>query len=149
MITYQYEQFDTLLRDAENLAAQHWEEVGSLRDARSLQIDVAAYRRLEQEKRLLCLGVRKDGALCGYVSMILGTDLHAASTVCATVDLVFVAPEQRKGRIGPNLLRYAELCAKHNGATVFHHRVKPQRDFSSLLQRQGFQLTETVYSKVL
>jgi hypothetical protein len=145
----------------EDFLALHWEEVETDQDISPLAINWHAYRDLERSGVLHTYLLRRGDTLIGYSTWFVQPLLHHSLTRWAICDLLYVAPEERKGWTGVFLIRQSIAFLKEAGAKIVNVSVKPRKaegalDYSrgrdtvgSLLSRLDFTLVEEVWVKRL
>lgn len=148
-LTYQQEFLATCRGEAEPLLAAHWQEIALNRDLIPLAPDWPAYEALEAAGVLRIFTARDGGRLVGYFAVFVRPHLHYRDTIFAVNDVIYLAPEHRRGWAGPRLIQFAERCLRDDGVTVLAINTKRHRPFDLLLKRMGFGVAETVYQKVL
>lgn len=148
MYTYQIENLHTF-KDNHALFRANWEETGIVPGMEELAISFDTFSDYVAKDCFTIVSVRHENIVVGYALLIISQHRHSVHTKVCSVDTIFIAKNHRKGFVGIKLIKYAELCAKLKGATLFLQRVKTERDFSPLLLRTGYRKTETVYTKEL
>lgn len=149
MVKYQQEFLYTVEDDAKPLLEKHWEEIAVNKDKIKLNPDWDAYRELEAQGKLKIFTAREGENLVGYFVVVVTTNLHYKDHLFATNDIIYLAPEYRKGFVGIRLIRFAEKCLKEDKVSVLVVNTKVHKPFDPVLERLGFNLTERVYSKYL
>ena len=134
----------------EQLLRQHWREVAHFTDI-PLDPDWDAYQGVENVGRLRIFTVRIDDELVGYAAYFINRNPHYRSSLQAVQDVLFLAPEHRKFRIGYRLIMFADthLAAEGVQAVYQHSKVKKELDMGPLLARQGYELIDTLWAKRL
>ena len=112
-----------------------------------LQVNWSMYHQLNVAGLLWVFSARDlDGLMVGYVSYLITPSPHCADVFTAYQDAFYVMPHARGHFVGPRLLQYAEKAL-----TPLVHAIRqavPVRDdFSPMLIRKGYKLTELVYEK--
>jgi len=148
-ISYQQELLHQVESDIKPLLEKHWEEIALNKDRIKLNPDWEAYDKLEREGKLSIFTARDAGTLVGYFVVISATHIHYKDHVFASNDIIYLSPEYRKGFVGIRLIKFAEKCLREDGVSVFLINMKEHRPFSKVVERLGFNLTETIYSKFL
>lgn len=144
-VTFQRERAHDVIPDLQPLLTRHWEEIAHFKDI-PLQPDFDAYRALEDRDSLRVFTARKEGALLGYAIFIVATNIHYA-TRQAVQDVLFLAPEYRKGRVGLGLIQFGDDELAKEGVTAIYHHVKAAHDFGPLLRSIGYDLVDYIYGK--
>lgn len=145
-VTYQREPVHQLWSEIPPLLRAHYDEIASFRDI-PLDPDVDLYGRLEDQGLLRCYTAREsiDG-LIGYAVFLVSTNPHYRTSLQARCDVVFLIPDQRRGRLGLGLLRYAHAALTADGVQVISHHVKHTHPaLGAILARLGFEPLETNY----
>ena len=146
MITYQQE-FLYLVEGYDELLSRHWEEIALNKDKINLSPDWEAYLAKEEAGETALFTVRDDNKLVGYFLVFIGRHIHYQDHVFAQNDVIYVAPEYRKGFTGIKLIKFAEKCLKEDGVSVIQINTKFHKDFGSILKRLGYVPTDTIYGK--
>lgn len=147
MITYQTESFAGCIDEAMPLLEMHWQEIALNRDTVPLAPDMDVYRQLDKDGSMHITTARADGALVGYAAFLIMTHLHYTSLTVADGDIYWLAPEYRKGLVGPKMLMAAEKALGERGVNVITNKVKIAHDVGVLFERMGFDAIERVYAK--
>ena len=138
-----------LYEEAAPLLEQHWEEIGVNKDKIVLNPDEGFYFLLEEQKSLHCLIARHQDEIVGYIVTIVGSHPHYMDTRFGQNDILYIKPEHRKGMLAVRMMKKHEEEMKKLGVTVITYHMKPEHDFSSLLERMGHSLFEVTYRKTL
>lgn len=149
MITYQVEDYNNCCAEIDHHLENHWHEVALDHTSVPLCKDEREYQRLADCGQLHILTVRKDGALVGYHASIIRPHLHYATTLHAFVDVYYVSPECRQGRVGVQLFIEAEKSLKSRGVKKIFSGTKTHKHMGAIFERLGWRETETLYSKVI
>lgn len=134
----------------EDLLRTHWHEVAHFPDI-PLEPDWDAYAAVESAGLFRMFTVRMDGELVGYAAYVLKHNPHYRSSLQATQDVLFLAPEHRGARIGAHLILFADTYFKGLGVQVVyqHTKVKRELDMGPLLKRLGYELIDSLWAKRL
>lgn len=148
MLTFQAETLAQARPDGEPLLRRHWLEI-----AHYLDIPYAPqwsmYEALEAAGKLRIFTARLGGDLVGYSVFIVAHGLHYGTSLEAREDVLFLVPEQRRGRIGLKLIQFSDEMLKAEGAQVVVRHVKFAHDFGPLLERIGYEPIDRIYGKRL
>lgn len=148
MLTYQRETLSQARPDGEPLLLRHWQEI-----AHYLDIPYAprwdGYENLERAGILRIFTARLDGQLVGYCVFTVAHSMHYATSLEASEDVLFVAPEQRKGRVGIKLIEFSDTVLKLEGVQLVRRHVKFAHDFGPLLERLRYEPIDRIYGKRL
>ena len=109
----------------------------------------ALYQVMEEAKALHITTARLGGELVGYALYLLSPDMHSQGQLTAHSDAFFLAPQQRRGWAGRDLLRAAEEQLRARGVTRLVQTVTPRRKVGPLLHRMGYELVSHQYFKEL
>lgn len=150
LVNFQEERFADVIGEAMPLLERHWEEIARNRDTIPLRPDYVRYAALDERGHLLICTARSGPRLVGYAVYLVDRAAHYVTTLWATSDIFWVAPEHRSGRTGFRLLQFAEGSLKSRGVTVMQTRAKNDHPAAGrLLEHLGHVPIETVYAKVL
>lgn len=148
-VTYQEEAFDVVWPEVQPLLKMHWEEIAQDKATMPLDVAVEAYRQLDAEGGLSLVTVRVDEELVGYFVSFVRPHLHYQSTLCAYVDLYYVAPAYREGLFALELFKQAEACLRARGVQKVFAGTKTYKHVGALFRRLHWRETETLYTKWL
>lgn len=146
--TYQLEPITSLWDEILPLVKAHYHEVAHYQDI-ELAPDFDQYDALDQAGILRAYTARVDGVLIGYAIFMVKRNLHYSRSLQAIQDVLFILPEYRKNGVGAGLILHCDMELDKLGAeVVYHHvKVKPELDFSPLLERIGYELIDKIYGK--
>lgn len=143
MITAQIERVTDIWPEVEPYLEAHWLELGLWRDKMPLAPNKEEYFRRDAAGEISAATVRDDGLVIAYVDFLVHRPLHYMTTLAATMDVIYLAPEYR-GRGAGRLLGEAILAElKRRGvgpAFAGSKNHKPIEDFWLAL---GFERVET------
>lgn len=131
---------------AQTLFASHYEEVAALRQNTPLSPDWLRYQALEKNGSLIILAAWEGDRIVGYSVSIVVTHMHYSTTVMCHNDVLFVAMEHRRGRLGLRLIRETERVAVAGGARRVTWHAKPGTALEAILPKLGYGAHETIYS---
>lgn len=149
MISYALESMIAIKDELEPFIIPHWEELGLDHQDVPVALDWSRYTYLDEQSKLHCVTVRKDGVLIGYHITVLATMLHYKDTLHGVVDLYYIKPEHRKGRTGLRMFQFAERSLKHLGVTKLITATKLHLDHGRMFEFLGMKPTEMTYTKIL
>lgn len=150
MITYQEESFyDILQKDLKPLLDLHWEEIALDKDAIKLNPDFDLYISMEEQKMLSTITVREEGKLIGYQLAILSYNMHYKDSYEALVDIYYIHPDYRKGRVGIKLFKYCEEVYREKGVNKISTACKLHHDVGSVFLYLKYKETERVFTKLI
>lgn len=132
------------------LCARHKDEIAHYQDI-DLNVDVEKYEQLERMGVVKLYTVRSlpDWQLIGYEVVMVSPNLHYRDSVQAKVDVLYIAPEFRRGRLGMKLIDYVDSMLRDQGVAVTYQHVKHSHDFGPLLKRLNYESIETIWGRRL
>ncbi len=136
------------LPELEELFAAHWREVARYQDV-PLEIDWPFYLAAEARGETRMITAREGGELVGYALFLLPRHPHYTGLRQARQDILYLAPEHRRGRAGLTLIRVAETRLRAEGVQLVYHHAKPASQMGELLRRLGYELFEEIYARRL
>lgn len=147
MITYQVETYESTKDEVEDVTRDHWNEVpfGPWGDI-GLDINHPQYDMMEQMGSLRVFTARDDGVIIGYLVIVAAAMLHHKEHWHATDDVIYVAPDYRGSDVFNTLVSMAVEECKRVGIHFFTLSVNPNYDFSSVMEKMGWVLTEKAYT---
>lgn len=147
--TYQVETFDEAKEGIALLLHAHWHEVGLSHEVMPLNPDWEKYQAAYEAGTLLIATARLDGALIGYNVFFIIPHIHYKTTMVAMNDVLFLQAAHRRGRVGMQLIAFAETVLRERGVVKVFMHVKKHLNFGSLLGYLGYAPEETVWAKAL
>lgn len=146
-LVFSKESFDAVMSEAVNLLEQHRSEISLFPDVQN-DPDIDTYRIMEARGALHVYVARRAGQIVGYVSYIVHRNLHY-NLQCASQDLLYLHPENRKGRAGLMLIKFSEEDLKNMGVDVITQHTKDIRNLSGLFSYLGYRPMDTIFYKRL
>lgn len=148
--TFQREPFGAVVGEIRPLLERHWKEVAHYPDI-PLVPNWPKYAECENVGLLRIYTGRDDGRLTGYSVFMVHPGMHYSTSKEADEDLLYVAPEHRKGRFGLQLMQFAERELTAEGVQLLKRRTKvaERLNFGALLERMGYEPIDVVYGKRL
>lgn len=131
-----------------DLFKEHYDEIALNKSVMKLSPDWTKYYALEQSNMLLCLGAFMGDECVGYSINFLMSHLHYKDLLYMQNDLLFVAEEHRKSRVGLLLIQETEVQAKEYGAKMMLWHAKENTSLSVIMQRMGYRVQDIIFSKV-
>lgn len=127
------------------LLQEHFVEIATYRDI-PLSVDQDVYDRAEEAGVLRVYTARIDGDLIGYACFLMRPNPHYSGSIQAVADVVFISEAYRRGRLGLQLLQFADNGLTADGAQVIYHHVKLAHPaLGRLLEHMGYEPVETIY----
>lgn len=151
-LTFAWERFGLIVKELPPLFKRHWQEIALNKDKVSLDPHWERYFDYDIADILNVLTVRANGALVGYLFVLVNQHLHYASTLYAQTDIFWLEPAYRQGFVGLRMFREMERHLKSRGVKVIHAVVKLHFEagrgtLGPLFKRLGYGPVETVWSK--
>lgn len=148
-ITYQIENFESIIPELKPFVAPHWEELGL--DHQDVPVDMNwdLYVQMDNAEKLHVVTTRDDGVLIGYCFHVISTMMHYQSTLHGVADLYYIKPEYRKGKIGVGMFIYAEEQLKALGVVKIVTGTKLHLPHDKLFKSLGYKATETIFTKII
>ena len=138
---------DALRDELLPLIVRNWRESPSYVPGVDADPDWQRYRLLDEAGAVLCLTVRKAGALVGYLVAFSHSSLHHRTIRCAQIDGFYILPAFRFA--ARRLYRMAEDHFIAAGITHVGWTVDRNSRLQALAQALGFRADETVMEKLL
>jgi GNAT superfamily N-acetyltransferase len=146
-IKFQREAFADFFDDALPLLTKHKTEIDHWKDT-PLEIDPTFYK-MRETCGMLRIYTARHTKLIGYTVFLVTTHPHNGERI-ALADAVYVLPEERRGRVGLNLLLFAEQDLRADGVEAIYHSVKiAHPTLGRILQHQGYEEVERIWAKRL
>lgn len=149
MITYQEERIADILDELIPLTQVHWKEIARHQDKIELDPDYDKYLLLEDMGMIYTYTIRIGGKLAGYAIFMVSPHLHYKQSTWAINDILYLQKENRGVMMGVKLIKFSELALKQRGVAVMTVHSKVDFDMSSLLERQGFERSESIHDKYI
>lgn len=150
-VFFQREEFTPKLVDEiQPLIAAHYREIAHYQDI-PLDPDYDVYYKIADAGQLRVFTARKQksGALVGYCLYFVRSNPHYKTSIQAVQDILFLTPELRGLTLGPALIAYTEARLKEEGVQVAMQHVKAAHNFGKMLERNGWELVDLIYTKRL
>lgn len=145
-MTFTREKFADILEEMKPLNLAHWDEVAMYKEV-PLDPGYDAFLNLENSGHLQTFCARINGELVGYAVFVLNHHLHYRNTLMAVQDIVFIKKECRGE--GAKFINWCDGQLKENGVNVVTHHVKAKHNWGKMLERNGYELMDLIYSKRL
>jgi GNAT superfamily N-acetyltransferase len=150
--SYQVEQLHDVIEELKPFAPLHWSELGLTKDNVPLDMDWERYLDLEDNDKLHLVTVRHNGHVIGYQFTFVGGHFHYKSTKHGLVDLYYLLPQFRKGKVGVELFKFAEAELKKIGVVKIITGCKaklPGLDHTKLFEHLGYELSDYQFIKII
>jgi GNAT superfamily N-acetyltransferase len=151
VLSFQVEPWSRLWSDGQELFQLHYNELALHKDVMPMGLDNNFYSDLEHRRYLLVVTARRDSRLIGYfVGIVIAHHPHNKDAgKVSTVDMFYIAPDERRGGAGAKLLIFAEDALKKNGVVKATLTTKVKFESGALLDALGWEKTDIVRQKVL
>jgi hypothetical protein len=114
-----------------------------------LDPDYGRYADLDAAGVLHISTVRGDGELVGYYANLVHPHPHYKSTLCAFLDVYWLAFDHRKPQTAIALFCFMEDRMRELGVRKMISMTKLAHDVSPLFKRLGWKPVETAYTKLI
>ena len=147
-LTFAVESVLSLRDEMQPLLARHYQELAHYADIK-LDIDWSVYFKMHELglMRAYAARGRADNALLGYAVFFLCTNPHNRGSLQAQQDAIFIDKPHRG--FGASFIQWCDEQLKREGVQVVRHQVHAAHNWGKLLERQGYELEDLVYSKRL
>ncbi|HTN66402.1 MAG TPA: GNAT family N-acetyltransferase [Burkholderiaceae bacterium] len=149
MIEFQTEPYAVMKTEIRPLLLRHWEEIALDKDSIPLDPDWDEYDRLAALGQLHILTARQDGDLIGYFVGIVRPHLHYRTSLTAFNDVLYIAPQHRRGRTALRFFTAIADGLRERGVQKLYINTKMHMDFGPLLEFLRYRKTETIYTLLL
>ena len=149
MITASVESFTERRDELAALFPAHWEKLALDKDRVPLDPQYDVYAERERRGELLFIALRDAGHMIGYWTAFIAPGLHYGSTLTATLDMWFVAPDHENGVATMILMRAVESEYRRRGVKRSFVGEKNHRPCGRLYRAFGYAPVETHYSKMI
>lgn len=147
MATYQRECLASVKGEMIPMLDLHWMETEPNQDTIKLDPDWKEYAKLDAAGILHIFTAREGGLLIGYCVVMISASMHHKGHIFADTDVIYINPKHRKGRLGSDLIHFADKYCEEAGASLMTINMKVDSPFDNILVEQGFELIERVYHK--
>lgn len=147
MITYQEEKYGDVIEELKPLFEAHYTEIALYQDKIALNPDYDTYDRLGDS---LVIYTARDGEeLIGYTIFFVKAHLHYKDHLYAMNDILYLDRKHRGGEVALELTSFSEAMLEDMGVSVVIMHMKSYAPFETLMQVQGFEKVEYLYSKYI
>ena len=147
MITMQRESLGDSLPELMPILPLHFEELALDKDKAPLDPQYDKYIVREQLGELEFFTVRENGELVGYFIGFTAPGMHYKSTLTCIMDIFYIHPEKRGGKLGRQLFMFVREQLKARGVKRWFNGSKCHLDASWLFESIGMTKVETYYSE--
>lgn len=140
---------DALWDEAMPLLVEHWREISHFADI-PLDPDRSLYDFAFAQGILYVYTARDEdsAALMGYALFFVRPAPHYAGSLQAAQDVIYVTPSAR-GSTGYRFIAFCDEQLRVAGVQVVRHHVKAAHNFGAMLERQGYEAEDVIYTKRL
>jgi GNAT superfamily N-acetyltransferase len=140
---------ESLLEEMKPILEEHYREIAHYQDI-PLQPNWKAYWDAHAQNRLRIYIARFHGVMIGYDVVVTQPNAHYETSRQASQDVLYVLKEHRMEGIGRKLVRFTNEQLAAEGVQVMNHHVKVAHPaLGHVLETEGFELVEYIYSKRL
>jgi hypothetical protein len=149
MLLFSTEPYELLEREIyETFSKVHYDELATMKaHIPRVDYDFDLYRLLDSAGKLHLVTARFGNTLAGYFLGIVTGHPHYKSTLTASADLYYLAPEYRKWHNGLLFLQFIENSLKERGAQLLVVGTKLSRDLGKVYEFLGYEETDRVFRK--
>ncbi len=142
--------FPKLWEEMVPLFVRHWREIAHYQDIQ-LAPSIEFYRGQEEGGVLRAYTIRTEDSneLVGYCVYFVRPNPHYSGSLQAAQDVLFLAPEYRKGMVGAKFIKWCDERLKEEGVQAVYQHVKAVHDFGPMLERMGYEKVDIIYGKRL
>jgi len=145
MITAQIESLSDCLEEMTPLFPEHHKELGLFQDKMPLDPNYDLYWRREASGELVMATIRKNGKIVGYWPTFISPGMHYKSTLTATMDILWVHPDERGSHAGMMLFDVLKKELKRRGVKLWWAGSKNHKQIEWFLKMCGFEPAETYF----
>lgn len=150
MLDFRTETLFDVIDEVRPLLEAHYEALTLNKDRVKLDPMWERYAALEAAGAFVVFTARDEaGKLVGYSAFFIQHHLHYAALKTAINDVLWLAPEQRRGVAGIRLIRYCEQQLMALGVDKLTWHIKFSLDWRPILNRMGYVDEEVVVSKYI
>lgn len=148
MITFRMESYADVMDEIKQYYQMHHDEVKPYDKIEANGGDEESFVRMDEMGLSKTFTMREDGQLIGYAVVMVHPHLHHINHIYGIYDRIYVRPDKR----GPNsksFIEYIDSKLEEAGVHVIVQACKARKNYGSLLEHLGYELTEYTYSKCL
>lgn len=138
---------DELREELGSLAHEHWLELEDNKKLFKLSIDWPEYYVKQFNNEVVSLAVRHHGELVGYSVTLLCIPIHSDAITIGVNSAVFLRKEHRGGGLGSRLILATESAVRQRGAKGMSWHAKPTTSMAQMMERMGYEVQHTTYSR--
>lgn len=132
----------------DELLERHWAEISHYPDI-PVSVNWDFYEMADEMGKLRIFTVRIDGELVGYAVFMTNFNPHYMSSFQGVQDVLWLAPEHRRGLLGYRLIKYAEETLTAECQVLYHHQKIAHPALGRLLKMMGYEPVEVIWTKRL
>lgn len=140
---------EQFIEDVAPILEEHYKELAHYQDI-PLKPSFEAYQQVEDGGNLRIYTARLNGAIIGYNVLFIRANMHYSTSKQAAQDIMYVIASERGKGYGRKLISYADECLAVEGVQMVAHHVKLAHSaLANILEDQGYELVEMVFTKRL
>ena len=147
MITAEIEEWLDVLPELKPMFPAHHRELALFQDRMPLNIQFGVYADRNIKGELVVAIVREDGKVIGYWVTFVAPGLHYGSTLTATMDVLWIKPENRGDGSGRMLAACLEKELKRRGVKVWWVGSKNHKEIEGFYEHLGFKHEESYFAR--
>jgi len=138
-----------LAEEALPLLQAHVGEVSFLGQDAKLDVDWGRYSDIQEAGAFHVYTARTDGRLVGYIAYLVMFHLHYQWLKAAMQDVIYLAPESRRGRTAMEMIKFSEDSLREEGVDVVFQHGKLSKDLTKLFKLLRYTPMDVAYMKWL
>ncbi len=150
MITFDKDSLNNIDKDSfTELLHSHKKEVAPYQEL-VLNPDWDYYERLEDEDMFVIFTAKNGDNLVGYVAYFISNSLHYKDSTFATMDIIYLSPEERGTGTAKSLVAFAEdYLINDYKVNMIDMRMKVFAPFEELAKSMDYDKMEYLYTKYI
>jgi GNAT superfamily N-acetyltransferase len=141
-LTAQIEEYADCIEELKPLFPAHWEELGVFKDKMPLDPIYEMYELRAAHGELIMPTLRENGRIIGYWPTFVAPGLHYRTTLTATMDILYIAPERRGDGSGRLLFECLKSELQRRGVKCWYAGSKNHKQIEWFLHGMGFEPIE-------
>ena len=146
---YQEESFKDIITDVKFIVEDHYEETELYSDKIPLDPDYTHYENLYNMGVIRFFTAREGIHLKGYLVVGVSPKLHCKTHLYSVSDMIYVAPEFRKGDMAEELLKLWEKVMREEKVSVLAINFKHEMNPKNLMDHLEYDNVEVSYTKYI
>lgn len=137
-----------LIEEMMPLWVKHHHEIQQIPGV-ELKPNFMMYQSLALANVLRIYTARNGKNLAGYQVFTVINHPHFKDKVQAVMDILYLSPESRLGWMGSMFIKFVDTELRKEGVHLTFRAISARKDFGPVLERQGYELTDLMFMKVL